>query len=392
VGVFAGRFSSSIGHLAVDLGSRGIRLLQVREHQRRLHVVGAARVDLPSGTLEEIQKPETSEAVTHQLQAAVTNGGFTGRRCVVSLPRSDVRLQSIRLPSMPEGELRQAALWEASQRFGFDRDAMEADYIRTGATLQSGESREEILLIASSHASLHARLAPVLAAGLRPIAVDTDFSALARIFSRCYRRESDQSKVRMVVEVGASGSTVLILRGDQIAFAKTLAISGHDFNQAVAEHLQMDEVAAAELRAARIAAHVAPQGGEAPVEAATDRAVFEAIRPLMGDLVKEIVLCLRYYGVTFRGHPPGRIILSGGDGLEPQLDATVQQACKIPVAFDDELSTLEHLIGQVQAKLHRRPGPAASWAVAAGLSARGLNRARRLDEEQPQNEARRGAA
>ncbi|MDY7108376.1 MAG: type IV pilus assembly protein PilM [Planctomycetota bacterium] len=390
--MFAGRFSSSIGHLAVDIGSRGIRLLQVREHQRQLHVVGAARVDLPSGTLEDIQTPEAKEALTQQLQAAVTNGGFTGRRCVVSLPRSDVRLQSIRLPAMPENELRQAALWEASQRFGFDREAMEADYIRTGATLQSGENREEILLVASSHASLHARLAPVMEAGLRPIAVDTDFSALARIFSRCYRRESDQSRVRMVVEVGASGSTVLILRGDQVAFAKSLGISGHDFNQAVAEHLQLDEVAAAELRAARIAAQRSQQSVDAPVEADADRAVFEATRPLIGDLVKEIVLCLRYYGVTFRGHPPERIILSGGDGLEPQLDATVQQACKIPTTFDDELSTLEHLIGQIHAKLHRRPGPASCWAVAAGLSARGLNPPKGALDEQSQTEARRGAA
>jgi len=390
--VFAGRFSSSIGLLGVDIGSRSIKLLQVREHQRRLDVVGAARVDLPARTLEEPEGPEGGAALTQQLQAAITNGGFTGRRCVVSLPRSDVRLQSIRLPSMPDSELHQAAQWEASQRFGFDREALQADYIRTGASLQSGENREEILLVASSHASLQARLAPVMAAGLRPIAVATGFSALARIFSSCYRRESDRGKVRMVVEVGASGSTVMILRGDQIAFAKALAISGHDFSQAVVEHLQLDELAAGELRAARIAALFTDPGAEVSVEAATDRAVFEAVRPLIGDLVKEVVLCLRYYGVTFRGHPPERIVLTGGDGLEPQLDKTLEQACKIPVAFDDELGTLEHLVGQIQAKLHRRPGPAASWAATAGLSARGLAPMKQAKEDKTQAEARRGAA
>jgi type IV pilus assembly protein PilM len=390
--VFAGRFSSSIGLLGVDIGSRGIKLLQVREHHRQLHVVGAARVDTPFRRQGEAPEPEADHALTQQFQAAITNGGFTGRRCVVSLPRSDVRLQSIRLPSMPEPELRQAALWEASQRFGFDREAMEADYIRTGASLQSGETREEILLIASPHASLQARLAPVMAAGLRPVAVDTDFNALARIFSRSCRRESDRGQVRVVVEVGASGSTVMILRGDQIAFAKSITISGHHFNQAVVEHLELDERAAAELRAARIAALVSPDGAETPVEAATDRAVFEAVRPLIGDLVKEVVLCLRYYGVTFRGHPPERIILTGGDGLEPQLDATLQQACKIPVAFDEPPAVLEGLIGEIRGKLHRTPGPAASWAVAAGLSARGLSPARRSEKDEPNMEARRGAA
>jgi type IV pilus assembly protein PilM len=196
----------------------------------------------------------------------------------------------------------------------------------------------------------------------------------------------------MVVEVGASGSTVMILRGDQIAFAKTLSISGHDFSQAVVEHLQLDEVAAGELRAARVAALLSAPDEEGPVEVATDRAVFEAVRPLIGDLVKEVVLCLRYYGVTFRGHPPERIILTGGDGLEPQLDKMLEQACKIPVTFDDDLGTLEHLVEQIQAKLHRRPGPAASWAAAAGLSARGLSPMKQSKEEKMQTEARRGAA
>ena len=41
-------------------------------------------------------------------------------------------------------------------------------------------------------------------------------------------------------------------RGDQIAFCKPINIGGEQFNQAVAEHLQMDERAAADLRAARI--------------------------------------------------------------------------------------------------------------------------------------------
>src|SRR5437773_5274937 len=40
-------------------------------------------------------------------------------------------------------------IWEASQRFGFDRQAMEVDYLQTGASLQSGENREEVVLIAA---------------------------------------------------------------------------------------------------------------------------------------------------------------------------------------------------------------------------------------------------
>jgi type IV pilus assembly protein PilM len=356
-----------VGTIGVDFGSRGVKLLQLRENDRRLAVIGAATVDMPIGDPSETNPTLLSE----RLCQAVAAGGFLGRRCVVSVPRSDVRTQSIRLPRMPESELVQAVIWEASQRFELDRAAMEVDFVRTGASLQNGENREEVFIIAVPHAALHARLEPLLSAGLRPSAVDTDFAALARTFSRCCRRESDQMQVRAIVEVGPSGSIVMILRGDQIAFCKPLSISGEQFDKAVVEHLELDVEAASELRSARINAVLGLED-HTPPDPATHRAVFEAVRPLMGDLVQEVVLCIRYYGVTFRGHPPDRIILAGGDGLEPQLDNMLHQACKIPVACDDDAGTLERLTESLRTRLSRMPGPTSRWAAAAGLSLRGL--------------------
>ena len=389
--MFPGRFSSSTGLIGIDFGSRAIKMLQVREKAGRLQVVGASRLDmsLTQPKVEARQAPDpdarqsgdAGEGPGDQIRAAFLSAGFRGARCVVSLAREDVCLQSIRLPKMPDDELRQSAVWEASQRFGFERHAMEVDFIRTGAMLQSGENREEVILIAASHAAIHARVEPVLAAGLRPVAVDTAFSALVRTFSRMARREADSANVRAVVEVGESGSTVLILRGDQVAFCKPIAIGGMHFNQAVAGHLQMQILQAAELRAARLSAHAGAEsrgaGGcssTSPTDPATDRAVYEAVRPLMGDLVKEVTLCLRYYGVTFRGHPPDHIVLTGGDGLEPRLAEVMATACKTPVVFDDPSGTLQSLLPSIRASLNRAPGPAAMWAVALGLSLRGIGR------------------
>jgi len=384
--VFAGRFSSSTGAIGIDFGSRGIKMVQLREKAGALQVIGAARLDVtlaqvstktvPASEPASIPAPvsasdaNAADTLSQQLRAALLAGNFSGTRCIVSLAREDVSLQSIRLPKMPDDELRQTAMWEASQRFGFDRNATEVEFLRTGATLQSGENREEVILIAASHAAIHARVEPVLAAGLRPIAVDTGFSALVRAFSRQYRREVDLGQVRAIVEVGESGSTVLILRGNQIAFCKPIAIGGRNFNQAVADHLRISLQQAAELREARIAAAAV----KATADPSTDRAVYEAVRPLMGDLVKEVTLCLRYYGVTFRGHPPDHIIITGGDGLEPRLGEVMAHTCKTPVLFDDSTGMLASLIPQIHNSLNRTPGPAAAWAVALGLSIRGIGR------------------
>lgn len=386
--MFKGRFSSSVGLVGIDLGSRCVRLLQLRESAGEVHAVGAGKIDTPAGAADA-----TGPAFVEQVKAVLSTGGFAGRKCVISLRRGDLKVQSVRLPRMPDGELRQAVQWEAAQRFGFDRAAMQVDFIRTGASPQGGENREEVLIVASSHALIHASIDPLLEAGLRPIAIETDFTALARTYSRQCRREADLKIVRAVIEVGSSGSTVLILRGDQIAFCKTIAIGGVQLDQAVADHLQMELSAARGLRSARIAAacHMGETG--TAIDPATDRAVFEAVRPLLGELVKEISLCLRYYGVTFRGKPPERLILSGGEGLEPKLDQMLGSACKIPVAYDDPAETFISLVGEIRKCMNRIPGPPSCWAVAAGLSLRGIHASRAsARDEAAVSASRRGAA
>lgn len=361
-----GRFSASIGLVGIDFGTRAIKMLQVRQQGGRLRIVGAGKVELPAGDMDR-------GALTDQLRGAFASGGFTGRRCVVSLRREDVCVQSVRLPKMPEEELRQAAHWEAAQRFGFDRNAMQVDVIRTGAVLQGGENREEILLIAVSHDTIDAWVEPLMSAGLRPAAIETHFTALARAFSRQSRPKSAHQSVSAVVDVGASGSTAIILRGDQIAFCKPINIGGRQLNQAVAEQLQMDLDAASELRAARIAAAMGHSGAESASDPSIERAEYDAVRPLLGSFAKEVMLCIRYYGVTFRGHPPGRLVLTGGDALEPRLGETLAHHCKIPVVLDRDVSPIAGLMKDVRNALNRAPGPAATWTVAAGLSLRGIS-------------------
>ncbi len=367
--MLGGRFSSSIGFVGIDIGVRAIKLLQLREHGRRLRVVGAGRIDMHGNG-------DVSRLV-EQLRGVVAAGGFTGRRCAVCLPRHEIRVQSVRLPRMPDEELRQAAMWEASQRFGFDHNAMEVDVIRTGAELQGGENREEVLLIAAPHESINTWLEPMMAAGLRPVALETHFTALVRTFTGTGPIDPSQPRIRVVIDVGASGSTVIITRNDQIAFCKSIDVGGEQFDRAVAEHLQIDSGAARELRAARMAAATGHDVAPALNDPSIQRAEYDAVRPLLGSFAKEVMLCIRYYGVTFRGQPPERLLLTGGDGLEPRLGETLAEQCKVPVSYDDHGSMMDSFAEGIRSVLQRPAGPSAWWAVAAGLSLRGLSLNRR---------------
>jgi type IV pilus assembly protein PilM len=357
ISVLGGRFSASIGPVGIDFGSGSIRLIQVRDVGGSVEVLAADRVEVPPDGMTD------PVALTAAVRGAFRSGGFVGRRCVVSLPRADVRIETVRMPVVNDERMRRAAVEEAARRFGLEPDAMEVDFLRTGATLDSGEGLEEILLVAAAHEAIRAAIYPLITAGLRPVAIDTDFAALARVFSAQCRRESDRTNVRAVLDVGRTGSTIMILRGDQVAFCKRIEIGGARFDEAVAEHLQMDPRAAAELRIDR-------QGGSG--DTATDRSVYEAVRPLIGALIKEVTLCLRYYGVTFRGQPPARIVLTGGESLEPRLGPMLSASCRMPTVTEEEGFPVEALHEQIRARLQRDGGACPTWATAIGLSLRGL--------------------
>ena len=382
------RFLSSFGSVGIDIQARGIKMLQLGEHHGELFVVGAAAFDVPASEDQDFDRSD----LTARIRAAFSSGRFSGRRCVVSLPPQDVYVQSTRLPSMSDEELASAAVWEASQRFGLERDAMEVDYIRTGATVQGSEDREEVLLIVASHEAIHRWIDPCVAAGLRPTAIETSFTALVRAFSRQSRREADLDHVRAVVDVSATHSTVTIIRGGELAFCKVIATGGEHFDQAVADHLQMDVGAARELRAARLASETTGESSHSsPAGPGPDRAVYEAIRPLLGGFVKEVMLCIRYYGVMFRGHPPQRLILTGSESREPRLDEALAEHCDIPVVFNDDSLPLGALVDEIRVQHLDNPGPTGSWAVAAGLSLRGLSGHRRAGKT-PVSAGRREAA
>ncbi|MBG83312.1 MAG: hypothetical protein CMJ40_02065 [Phycisphaerae bacterium] len=358
------RFRDGAGCVGVEFTDRLVRLLQVRMWRGRLDVAGISTQIMPRG----VEPGTDQDALAARLRSAVVAGGFVGRKCAVSLARSDVEMYPTRFPEMPADELAEAVRWDAAERLGIDRTDVEADYIKTGAKSDGG--RQEILIVATPSLIIERRLDAVMAAGLRPIAVDTHFGAVARLFSQHHRRDADQDVIRGVIEVGDTSSTLIILHGDRIALCRSLDIGGCHLDARVADQLGLDIDAASELRQARLQ----PMAGIdiATIDPATDRAVHECLRPLFEELSRDILMCLRYYGVTFKGQKPVRLMLTGTEAREPGLAHTIARSCGMPVELDDELGTLAGLESSLLNVKSHVGGSASAWVTASGLSLRSL--------------------
>lgn len=349
------RLGAPTGHVGIAFEDRDIHMLQLREYRDGLKVMGAALVPGSEGD-------RSSEQLAESLRSAFITGGFVGRKCVVSVPRSDVWMQVVRLPHMPDGELNEAVAWEAAERFELDREALQCDWIQTGG---SAGDRQEVLIIAVNRSCLDARLNSVLQAGFRPVAVEAGFTGVARLFSRQFRREADGGRVRAVLDVGSSGSMLMVLRGRDLAFCKPVSVGGRHLDDRVAAQLDLDLEGARDLRAARL-------DGGTPLDPSTDGAVGDAVRPVLAELAREAMRCLRHYSVSVRGERPEYLVLSGADASEPGLAGMVHGVCRVDVHLDDEAQSVTTLSQGLAESLPGRAGPVGGWVAAAGLSLRGV--------------------
>src|SRR5690606_16620547 len=125
------------------------------------------------------------------------------------------------------------------------------------------------------------------------------------------------------------------------------------------------------IRRQRLSQAFAEPGRGVAVDDRVDRAVFDAVRPLLNELAHEITLCVRYFLVTFRGAKPQGIVLAGGDATEPRLAEIVAELAGLPAQIGRPLEGID--LGTTAAPMNRR-GPLAEWATAAGLTLRGEQR------------------
>jgi Tfp pilus assembly PilM family ATPase len=181
------------------------------------------------------------------------------------------------------------------------------------------------------------------------------------------------------VDVGSRFTTVVFGRGGQISFVKQIPIGGEDFVQEVAAKLGVSEGEAEMLRESLRMEKGAPipkQGPANPTPAdsgqrldiSTQQTIVNAISAVAEDLAKEILLCLRYYTVTFRGKRVERAVFAGGEAYEGILLNVLRRQLTVEIGVAEPLRGFDMMnvdFGSDRRSLH------CEWAVAVGLGLKG---------------------
>lgn len=369
------RLGESVYPIGIDIDGDGARLLQLARGRRGLRVVALAEVST-SGSSRDDKSGEGTvsadcglDALLRSVTRRVSHGGFRGRDCVVSVDDRWLRTRSVRLPQMSDAECDKAVRLDGAQRLGFSQDeSVELGWLRAGEVAQGDDVRDELIYLGAPSQRLQGVGMGLTMGGLRPIAMEPSFIALARCMGRTLRRKQDEQVVRALIEIGRTTTRVLITRGWRVGLYRTIELGGEIMTRQAADRLGLEPETIEDLRRQRMLREV---GGDVQIDEKVDRAIFDAVRPLMGDLAHEITLCLRHYTVTFRGSRPGTCVIIGSESLEPRLQEVVGAAVHLPTVIGQPFKDV--LLPDITRQIDRC-GVLAGWSVVGGLSLQPMDR------------------
>ncbi len=351
-----------IGPIGIDFGAHRVRLIQLASLGGRLEVIAASEtptppVGVPCGA---------AGGMLAGVRAMMASGGFRGDRVVLAVSHSLIKVKNFRLPIIPEEELEQAVLFEASERFQSLDGNPEVRFFNAGRVESAQGPQCELIVAAVRGDTLDAMLTAADEAKLEVDAIDFAPAAMFRPFERFLKREEDAGQINAFLDLGQGGSRLVITQGDEIAFAKTLDIGCAAFQSAIGSSLSVGADEAAELFA------LSMRTAEPSAAGATDErlpAVWQALAAPIEQLGKEIGLCLRYYSVTFRGLRPDGITCVGGGARHGGVLERLTAVIGAPVVPGHPLRGVH--CATVLAGPDRRSGQP-EWATAAGLAMRGF--------------------
>ncbi|MCK6483884.1 MAG: pilus assembly protein PilM [Phycisphaerae bacterium] len=365
------RARSTLGPIALDVGTSGVKMVQLDHGGDRPVVAGMAYRPVSAGLSGSARDQFVDDAVATALKTC----GFQGRRVVTCLQPAQFQIKSIRLPRMPWEEKAAALEFEALDRFSFPDDRGRFQFVVAGDVRQGNELKDELIVFGAGDSLVGGLIRRLESLQLEPVAIDAAPCAMARSFARFLRREEDAAAVNVFLDVGYSGSSLVITRGPEVAFVKVIDVGGARFNEAVAQRMGTSAEQAAEVRLTAIEAagrsrrksdseeHAAPSTPDSVHEQVAD-----AVRAPIEQLAREVQLCLRYFAVTFRGQRPASLTLVGGEAHEPSLCGLMGQITDIPCLVGDPMRGMGMAAATNAVRAWTlRPG----WGVAVGLALRG---------------------
>lgn len=249
--------------LGVDVGSKYIKVAEVKLQGRQPVVTAIGMVETPQGSVDHvgINDPKAVGTVLKQL---CTQVGASVNDVVLSLAgQGSILVRTLEVPTMNDGELKQHMEWEINRNIPFSESTVVSDY-KAFPPDQPGAQNMDVVMAIAPQSVVDMMGELLKTSGKKPAAYDVEPLGIARTLKVGYESEY-AGKTVCVVEVGHKTTAINIYKDGKLLMPRQVPIGGEMFTRSIADTLGVSTEEAEEMKV---------RDGRIPNDAATAAPAF----------------------------------------------------------------------------------------------------------------------
>jgi len=348
--------------IGLDIGSRTIKAVQLRESGSKWAMVSCGYSELPE-EIFDLSPIEKKDVLSRELKNLFKGNNFSTKRVAASVSGNSVIVRYVKFPKMSKQDLDKAIQFEAEPYIPFDIHEVNIGTQILGDVTEEGQPKIETVLVAAKKDILQEKIEIIQETDLSLSLIDVDAFAIENAFQ--IQKELSEETV-MLLNIGADTVNMNILENGISKVVRDLFIAGNQFTKSIQKNFSVDFKEAERLK--RENGLVIPRQEEELEEVKMEdedrvnisTVMMVGVRALLGEIERSI----EYYQSLKEGGKIDRVVLSGGSALLKNLDAILSKELNVPVEIYNPFSNVSGNIDNKYIDL------APMFAVAVGLATR----------------------
>jgi Tfp pilus assembly PilM family ATPase len=210
-----GFFKNNTYPIGVDMGDDALTLVQMANGTGNVRLHASMSVKRPDSV--EPGSPSWQKWAVEMMAQSISYGRFRGKKVIAAMPPSEVFIDTIRMPRVPEAELQNAILSDLAPKLRIDPKDILMEYLKTNS--------ENILVMATDNTKLYKHLAIYEKARLKVASISIWPLAVLNAYSHLWARRTDQNdNPVMLLDIAKSYTNIIICDSANLYFARSAPV------------------------------------------------------------------------------------------------------------------------------------------------------------------------
>lgn len=219
--------------IGLDISDRSIKLVQLKKIRQKFKLISLGYSDIPPNIIKQgiIQNQDKLAATVSQGLGRLEGKKLLTKNVIVGLPESQTFIKLISIQTDSTNDIRSHIMAESAKHFPINLDDAYIDW----QVINNNDKRSVDVLVAvvtKQVADDYAEL--VVKIGLQVLAFEIEGAAITRALIG-----DDLSAPTIILDLGSSHSSLIIIDQNSLRFTASLPISGDDINQTISQKLKI---------------------------------------------------------------------------------------------------------------------------------------------------------